>query len=155
MRVMRLLCLFLVFTGLIACVSVNDTKNATGENKLRVVIMVYSGRADDPSYLLADSHLATQMKDLIGKARETKFKGQTIIPSILGYRGIIVQNPGGMSGLPEHFAVYKGMIEIMGKEKSFRNDEGRKLETLLLKESRREKVIDDKLIRQMNIYVGK
>ena len=47
------------------------------------------------------------------------------------------------------------MIEIMGKEKSFRNDEGRKLETLLITEARREKVIDDKLIRHMNIYVGK
>ena len=75
-----------------------------------------------------------------------------IIPSILGYKGIIVQNPGGISGLPEHFAVYKGIIEIKGKRKSYLKDEGRKIETLLLSEARREKVIDDKLIKQMNIY---
>ena len=117
MRVMRLLCLFLVIAAVIASFIVNDTQNAAAENKLRVVILVYSGRADDPSYQLANPRLVAQVKDLIGKARKTKFKGKTIIPSILGYRGIIVQNPGRISGLPEHFAVYKGIIEIIGKKK--------------------------------------
>jgi hypothetical protein len=155
MRVMRPLCLFLVFAAVIALFIVNDIQNAAAGNKLRVVIMVYSGRADDPSYQLINPKLVSQVKGIIGKASKTKFKGQTIIPSILGYRGIIVENPGGKSGLPEHFAVYNGIIEIMGKEKSYRNDEGRRLESLLLREARREKVIDDKLIRQMNIFVVK
>ncbi|HEY6873771.1 MAG TPA: hypothetical protein VI298_13695 [Geobacteraceae bacterium] len=151
-RAVRVVCLFVVVAAVVSLFLITEPRNAAAEGKgLRVVILVYSGRADEPNYQLVNPELVAQVKSLMGKAEKAEFKGQTIIPSILGYRGIMVLNQGGIPGIPEIFLVHKGMIETRGKEKSYHNDKGRQLELLLLKQAKKEKVLEDKLVRQMNI----
>jgi len=144
--------LILVFAAVVPFCLTSGPRNAAAEGKgLKVVVLVYSGRADDPNYQLVNPELLAKVNGLMKKGKRAEFNGQTIIPSILGYRGVMVVNQGRLPGLPELFFVRSGMIEVAGKEKSFYRDEGRQLEQLLLKEAKKAKVLDERLVRQMNI----
>lgn len=150
-RIMRLLCVFSVLTLVVAW---HGSAGAQGSDRggkgIKVKILLYSGRPD-PTYILEQKDSVDRVKTLVKKAKKIKFKEKTIIPSILGYRGIIVENPGRAAELPERFAVYKGKIEVTGEKRAVYSDEGRTLEKFLLKEAEKQKAIDEKMLKRMEI----
>jgi hypothetical protein len=90
------------------------------------------------------------LKALIGTAKPNdKFKKPTVIPSILGYKGVIVDNPNKISGLPAFLAVYRGDIEVKDEFKKFLVDEGASVENLLLNEAMRKGVIDERILKSI------
>jgi hypothetical protein len=118
-----------------------------GEGKgLKVTILLYSGRPD-PTYTVDDRNVIEQLKILVSTAKpNVKFDRSTVIPSILGYKGIVVDNQAGVSGIPSFIAVYKGNMEIKDESRRFLSDEGRAMENLLLKTAIEKKVIDEKVL---------
>jgi hypothetical protein len=122
---------------------------ASGDDGIIVTILLFSGRPD-PVYILDNQTLINQIKSGIGTARKVEgFDKETIIPSVLGYKGILVKNPQMRSGLPSQFAVHKGMIEVMGEQKQFLKDDMGNIEKLLIDEAIRQGVLDEKILLRM------
>ena len=122
---------------------------SAGMNGLKVTVLIFSGRPD-PSYVIDDAASLDRVKKTLEAARKTKFDKQTVIPSILGYKGILVENSGRIPGIPPRFAVYQGTIEAGGTEdKKFLADEGKALEDYLLSQAIERKVIDEKIVKRM------
>lgn len=118
---------------------------------LKVTILLFSGRPD-PTYLLEDKDLIEHLKTLIATAKiNEKFEKTTVIPSILGYKGIFVDNPTQIAGLPAHFAVYKGNVEIKNEGKKFLIDEGGVIENLLLQQAIEKGVIPKEVVKRIKI----
>jgi hypothetical protein len=115
---------------------------------LRVTILLFSGRPD-PTYFIEDTPSLDRVRKTLGMSKETKFEKSTVIPSILGYKGIAVENAGNVSGIPEHFAVHKGTIEVGTKEKKFLTDEGNALEQFLLDKAIERGIVEEKILRKM------
>lgn len=80
---------------------------------LEVTIHVFSGR-QNPVFVISDEGTLTQFEELVNKSKVAdRFEKSTVIPSILGYNGIVVKlvgDPGVFPGL-ETLAVYDGYIE--------------------------------------------
>ena len=124
-------------------------KEIEGKAGLKVTVLLFSGRPD-PVYVLDDKETIEKIKILIRSAKvHERFEKPTVIPSILGYKGIIVENQEKIAGIPALFAVYKGNIEVKNEAKKFLIDEGRAIEDLLLSEAVRKGVIDEKIIKRM------
>ena len=122
---------------------------ASDDDGIIVTVLLFSGRPD-PVYILDNQTLINKINAGIGKASKVKgFEKETIIPSILGYKGILVKNPERRSDLPSKFAVYKGMIEIMDEQKRFLMDAEGKIEKMLLDEAIRQGVIEEKILMKM------
>lgn len=143
----RLTCIFLFLLAVVAWQP--GSVQAAGEG-IRVEILLYSGRPN-PTYVLKQKSQLDQAKTFMKKGKKLKSMEKSIIPSTLGYRGIIIENLGNVAGLPERFAVYQGNIEVMGKEKANFTDGGRAFEKFLLKEAERQKVIDTNMSRQLKV----
>ena len=123
---------------------------AGGEKEgLIITILLYSGRPN-PTYVL-ESKEAMELKDLLANARvNDKFEKTSVIPSILGYNGIVADNKGNISGFPLGFAVYGGNIETMDKEKTgnqkqFLVDEDGKVEDFLLDQAMKKNVMGESI----------
>lgn len=137
---------FAVFTVLFTVVSrtaalgqAQETEKTKG---LRVTVLIYSGR-QNPSYVLDDSNVVKQLNALLGKAKSNeRFEGTTVIPSMLGYSGIIVSNESRVPGLPAQIEVYKKDVGVRNEGKKFLIDEGQAIETLLLDEAIKKGAID-------------
>lgn len=99
-----------------------------------VTISVYSGRPD-PAFELESGAELERVRAMIESApTPVKVDGRSAVEPVLGYRGIVVENPGAAKGLPGRFAVHRGFIEIGTgeKDRSFRLDKDRALEEHLL-----------------------
>jgi hypothetical protein len=136
-------------------VSHSSVFSETGEKEmeekrgLKVTILLFSGRPD-PTYVIDNKDTIERIKTLIGSAKEhDKFEKPTVIPSILGYKGIIVDNQAKISGIPAFVAIYKGNIEVKNETKKFLIDEGSTLENLFLNEAIKRRVIDEKIMKRM------
>jgi hypothetical protein len=113
---------------------------------LTVTVLVYSGR-QNPSYVLDDSDALKQLKALLDKAKTNeRFEGTTVIPSQLGYSGIIVSNESRVPALPFQIEIYKKDVAVKNEGKKFLIDEGQAIETLLLDEAIKKGVIDKKIL---------
>lgn len=131
--------LFTVISRTGALGQVQETEKTKG---LRVTVLIYSGR-QNPSYLLDDSNVVKQLNALLGKAKSNeRFDGATVIPSMLGYSGIIVSNESRVPGLPAQIEVYKKDVGVRNEGKKFLIDEGQAIETLLLDEAIKKGAID-------------
>jgi hypothetical protein len=121
-----------------------------GEKKgLKVTILLFSGRPD-PTYIIDDKETIGKIRTLIGSAKKNdKFEMPTVIPSILGYKGIIVDNQTKISDIPNFVAIYKGNIEVKNETKKFLIDEGSTLENLFLNEGIKKGVIEEKIMKRM------
>lgn len=85
-----------------------DTKEG-----LEVTIHVFSGR-QNPAFVISDEDTLKQFEELVNKSNAAdKFSKETVIPSILGYNGIVVKPVGEVTVLTdlEMLAVYNGYIE--------------------------------------------
>ena len=122
-------------------------KEMLEKNGLKVTIFLFSGR-QNPVYLLDDKDVINQLKTLIDASRvNERFEKTTVIPSILGYNGILVENPANFPGFPAHLAVYKGNIEIKNERKKFLIDEDNAIENLLINQASEKGAIDEKAIK--------
>jgi hypothetical protein len=130
--------------------AVSGNAQEMGEGKgLKVTILLYSGRPD-PTYIVNDKETIEQLRTLISAAKPNeKFEKYTVIPSILGYRGIIVDNPTKISGIPVFVAVYKGNMEVKDEGRRFLIDEGSVVENLLLKTAIEKRVIEERMLGRM------
>jgi hypothetical protein len=121
---------------------------------LNVTVLLFSGRPD-PAYTINDKPSLDQVKRILEMSKETKFDKATVIPSILGYKGIVVENKANISGIPsgipQRFAVYKGTIEVGMEGKRFLTDEGNTLEKFLLDKAIERGVIEEKILRRMKL----
>ena len=107
-------------------------------NGLKVTIMIHSGRPN-PTYLVSASEKGN--KDMIMEffslvETDSFFKEETVVPSILGYNGIVVEKIGNFDSFPyDKLYIYRDNIEVAagkGGAKQFLRDGGRNLEDFLL-----------------------
>jgi hypothetical protein len=108
---------------------------------LKVTLMLYSGRPN-PVYYIEDQNTVNNMKALFAKNQKNlNFKKTTVVPNILGYQGIIVENLKQIKDLPAKFIIYNNDIEIIGSGSGLKTaslnpeflvDSSGSLETLLL-----------------------
>lgn len=120
---------------------------SAGQEEIVVRVLLYSGQPD-PAYILEDQEIIDAIRDVFASAKVAEaFDKKTVIPSILGYKGILVKNAGKREGLPSMFAVYQGAIEVVDGQKQFLYDENRRLEKLLIDGAVRKGVIDDAFLK--------
>ncbi len=141
---------FIITLSILLCnIKEAPADNENNKKGLKVTVLLFSGRPD-PTFLLEDEDILNQLKDLLSKAKTNeKFEQATVIPSILGYKGIVVDNPYSVAGFPSRFAIYKGNIEIKDGETKFLIDEENKIEGLLLDRAIRKGVIDKRILKRM------
>lgn len=144
------ICMFIIVISFVfICFTSSIQAGEMGADKkgLKVTILLFSGRLD-PTYVLEDRDVIDQLKTLLDKAPvNEKIEKRTVIPSILGYNGILVDNQGRISGFPSRLAVYKGNIEVKDERKKFLIDEGGAVENLLIHQALRQGVIDEKALK--------
>jgi hypothetical protein len=112
-----------------------------------VRILIFSGRPD-PTYVIDDeAQIAGVRRAVAGAAANPDFRGETVLLSALGYKGILVRNLVGAEGLPQEILVKGSDVELRsgGAKAEFRRDEGQ-LEKLLLDIGREKRVVDDDLL---------
>ncbi len=144
-----LLLFLLVGTVVFSWISSEAQETGSARKELKVTISVYSGRPDPFFYLDNEADIEQLRTFLKNSAVNKAFEKHAVIPSILGYRGIEVENRSGIRDVPGHMAVYKGNMEIGDKEKTFFIDKDRALEHYLLKMAREKKAIDEKMYNKL------
>jgi hypothetical protein len=117
------------------------------QEEIVVRVLLYSGQPD-PTYTLEDRETIDTIRKVFASAKTADgFKEKTVIPSILGYKGVLVVNEGKRGELPSMFAVYQGKIEVVDGQKRFFLDEGKRLEKLLIDGALRKGVVDDAFLK--------
>ncbi len=138
MSVITMLSVLLCLAG-----GIQASEMSTDKAGLKVTVLLYSGRPN-PAYILEAKDAMDQLKDFLNKAPVIeKFEKTTVIPSILGYNGIVVDNQGNLSGFPSRLAVFKGSMEATGERKLFLVDEGGVVEKFLIDQAVKKGVIDE------------
>lgn len=109
---------------------------------LEVRILVFSGRSN-PSFVLTEQAQIAELRSLVGALEPNPaFKRDSVLPSILGYNGIVVINGAGIEGLPSHLAVYREDVEARLDGTSFLRDPARTLEGWLIEKFVERKLLD-------------
>jgi hypothetical protein len=111
-RMIRLAVLALALSAL-GAVSGSANGSPAGASGLTVQVLLYSGRPD-PVFAITDAARIAQIQQLLAQAKPDPAAGdrKTVLPSILGYKGVLVLNPAGLGGLPRTIAVYHGNVEV-------------------------------------------
>jgi len=119
------------------------------ENEIRVRVLLFSGRPD-PVFTLDNKSLIDKIKKGVSEAEPDKnFPKNTVIPSILGYKGIRISNPERLEGLPLSLAFYNGAMEVTDGQEHFFKDKNGALEKMLMDEAVRQGVIDKVILERM------
>ena len=134
-RSISVTCLALAILALTACASGSAAQGAG----VQVTVLLYSGR-ENPTFTLT-AEQAERFRQLLAAAQpDPSFRGGSVLPSILGYNGLLVR--GG-----QDLAVYGGRIEIQDREgKRFAADGGA-LEGFLLEAATQNKALDAEQLR--------
>jgi len=145
--------LFRTFIPLVALLFVllagafNEARCNEKKTGLLVTIQAFSGRPN-PTYLIEEK--TEESESFIGMIRAArvndKFEKDTVIPSILGYKGIVIESSGDIAEIAPFIAVYRGNIEVRNKTKKFLVDEDGALENFLLNQALKRKAIDEKVL---------
>jgi len=116
-------------------------------------VLLYSGRPDPMLELEEDAEVLEILRDLEASGqRDESFADSSVIPAILGYKGVLITNPSGGSGLPERIAAYNGHIELRnGETVTVLFDEGRAVETLLLRLAVDAGLVDGRLLEEAGL----
>jgi hypothetical protein len=144
----------IVLTAFITAAGITGSAQAQngdqGKKGLKVTVLLYSGRSN-PSYVLEDKESIDKMKNLIGKSKAIeKFEKETVVPSILGYNGVVVENlDATVEQFPASLNIFKGNVEVKNDRKKFLKDEGNAIEDFLLTKAMERKVIDDNALRKI------
>jgi len=129
--------------ALLACATNGSAaQDAESGDGLQVTVMIYSGRPD-PTFTIDDEATFEELRGALSAAERADFEGETVIPSILGYKGVRVENRSGVAGLPAVFLVYDGAIEVRDRGRRFLADPDRRLERSLIQEATERDVFGD------------
>ena len=122
---------------LLACASAGTAAQAASSGDgLVVTVMIYSGRPN-PSFTLDDAALIDQLRTAVASAAPKEdVEGDTVVPSILGYNGVRVENRSGVEGVPRTLLLYDGAIEVHDGGTRFLADPDRTLERSLVDQAR-------------------
>lgn len=127
--------LALIVLALTACASGSAAQGAG----VQVTVLLYSGR-ENPTFTLT-AEQAERFRQLLAAAQpDPEFRGRSVLPSILGYNGLLVR--GG-----QELAVYGGRIEIQDREGRRIVSDGGALETFLLEAAAQNKALDAEQLR--------
>jgi hypothetical protein len=128
--------LALIVLTLAACAS----GSAAQGNGIQVTVLLYSGRPNPTFALTAEQ--AERVTQLVAAAQpDPDFRGGSVLPSILGYNGLLVR--GGAQDL----AVYGGRVEIQGRDGKRVVSDGGALESFLLEAATQNKALDAEQLR--------
>lgn len=143
-------CFGVLYTAAMTVGGLQGTDTAAAAQKgITVRVLLFSGRPD-PVYVLEDQQMIDKIKNALVEAKRAEdFDKETVIPSILGYKGILVDNLEMRPGLPSRLAVYEGTIEVMDEQKRFLVDEKHAIEEMLMDEAIRKGVIDEVILKRM------
>jgi hypothetical protein len=125
-----------VALALAACAS-GSARAAEGDG-VQVTVLLYSGRPN-PTFTLTTEQ-ADRVRQLVAAAQPDS-RGGSVLPSILGYNGLLVR--GGAQDL----AVYGGRVEIHGGEGKRVVSDGGALESFLLEAATQNKALDAEQLR--------
>lgn len=121
---------FAALASLAACATAPAL--APPSTELRAQVLIYSGRPN-PALTIEDEARIGELRALLAELpRNPEFRGETVVPSILGYAGIVVMNGDPTRGLPATVAVHRGDVEMRDGKCSFFRDPDGKLEAWLL-----------------------
>lgn len=116
---------------------------------VKVTVLLFSGRPD-PTFQLTDAAQLAQMGAMLKEAPRQESGGrETILPAILGYKGIVVENPAALAELPRRFAVYGGAIEVGTERKQFFADPGNRLASFLLESAIERNLIPKSIVSRI------
>jgi hypothetical protein len=133
--------------GLAACAGIQTQESVARREAVEVRVLLFSGRPD-PSFVLPESAHA-DLARILGRAREdAEFRGESVHPSRLGYKGFLISNPARLSGLPLSVGVFREHIELPGKPQRLLVDDGA-LENWLIEQAQRAEVLDDLSLEQV------
>jgi hypothetical protein len=115
-------------------------------DSIEVSVLIHSG-LPNPSFRLEQAHVAQVGKLLQAAAANPTFRGTSVIPSILGYQGILIVNQGRLGGLPSMIAVRNEDVEARdGEVVRFLKDSGANLERFLLDQAVAQKAVTPEMI---------
>jgi hypothetical protein len=120
--------------ALLACASSGPAAAQAAEEDegLQVTVMIYSGR-QNPTFTIEDGALIEELQSAVSSGeRREDLEGRTVVPSILGYNGIRVENRSGVAGLPPVLLLYGGTMEARDGGTRFLADPDRRLERRLV-----------------------
>ncbi len=121
---------------------------------LKVTFLIYSGRSN-PSLVIENLDQINKIRNIIDKTEVNKtFREKTVLLSILGYNGIVIENRSKIPGLPPFLAVYGENIELNYDQIQFRKDKEEALENYLLNRGIENKVIDRDLLKSVSPKIG-
>jgi len=125
----------------LACASGSAAAQTGAATGPKVTVLIYSGRPN-PTFTLNASQEG-RLQQLIAAARQdTGYEGKTVLPSILGYNGIVVIWSTGNGR-----AVYGNHIEVREREATrFLADNG-ELEEFLLSAAMESRALDAEQLR--------
>ena len=89
----------------------SGSASSRAEEAPQVTVLVYSGRPN-PVFALTPAQVARVAEIVHGAQPDLEFRGESVLPSILGYTGLVIRNPRRAGGLPEALAVYGGRLEL-------------------------------------------
>ncbi|HEY6004049.1 MAG TPA: hypothetical protein VIV57_14335 [Anaeromyxobacter sp.] len=115
---------------------------------VRVTLLLYSGRPNptlDVEPAVAEARIRPGFAAT--KAVESARPGETVVPSKLGYAGIVVENLANVPGLPRTFLVYRNRVEARDDGKvAIRAADDAALEDALVQLALERKAIDEKAL---------
>lgn len=133
----------LLAVALVACGTAVSAQDRS-DDEVTLTVLLYSGRPN-PSVGLDDDAVA-RLAEMLGEVPEDEQSRRrgSVLPSILGYNGVLVNNPGGRPGLPRRLAVYGGAAELIGDRgsKRFVRDTGGAIESFLLEVAEERDALD-------------
>ena len=138
---------FIILTGAI-CGAQADAKN-----RLKVTLLIYSGRPN-PTFFIEDQLSIDKVKSLVAELIAVENPdGEATGRPILGYNGIIVENPDGMvADLPTSMHVLQnGNVIVMDGKLENLKDQTNALEKFLLSIAEEKKVIDQKIFEKIEM----
>jgi hypothetical protein len=120
------------------------------EEGIKVTVLLYSGRPD-PTYILDSSALINLTRSNIADAQPVSDAAaqEDVIPSILGYKGILVESPAGRADFPARIAIHAGKMEVIDGTRRVLVDKNETLEKTLLDEAIKRGVIDDEMVKRI------
>lgn len=134
----------------LACASVQTPAEAQETSGgVEVTVLIYSGRPN-PSFTLSDPSAIDRLRRALAGARPAEADDRgTVLPSILGYQGVKIENRGGEAGLPRLVLAYRGAVEARNGGVRFLEDPGREIENLVVAEARERDLLDDRALEEI------
>jgi hypothetical protein len=141
---------------LLACAGSGSTAHAAETTSgLQVTVMIYSGRPN-PTFAIEDAAALSGVHNALSAAEVREgFDRETVVPSVLGYNGIRIDNRTGFEDLPKVLLIYGGTVELQDGGKRFLADPDRRLERSLIEQAVERQVLDGAALELIRKELGK